>query len=123
VEEEGDKSEMTETEAKDQTTKEGGRGGEEKKAKAEAEAETEKAASTKANEAINRAADDATAVKETKKTAATRRGSFAVIEDPKRFKIVFDEKLGKDYPGKKLTRYQVNPRDNWGPMSRAKGHS
>ncbi|KAF1348641.1 S-adenosyl-L-methionine-dependent methyltransferase [Delphinella strobiligena] len=51
-----------------------------------------------------------------------RRGSF-VAEDVKKIKIVFDEKLGKDNPGKKLTRYQVNPRDNWGPMSRAKGHS
>ncbi|KAF2226298.1 hypothetical protein BDZ85DRAFT_255916 [Elsinoe ampelina] len=35
--------------------------------------------------------------------------------------VVFDEVLGKDKQGKKLTRYQQNPRANWGPMSRAKG--
>lgn len=66
------------------------------------------------------------AEEEAKKVATSpprpRRGSF-VAEDVKKVKIVFDEKLGKDNPGKKLTRYQVNPRDNWGPMSRAKGHS
>ncbi|KAF4550923.1 tRNA (guanine(26)-N(2))-dimethyltransferase-like protein [Elsinoe fawcettii] len=38
-----------------------------------------------------------------------------------KIKVVFDEVLGKDRAGKKLTRYQVNPRANWGPMSRAKG--
>lgn len=36
-------------------------------------------------------------------------------------KVVFDEVLGKDKLGKRLLRYQINPRDNWGPMSRAKG--
>lgn len=45
-------------------------------------------------------------------------------------KIVFDEKLGKQDPldfgstggkGKRLVRYQTNPRANWGPMNRAKG--
>ena len=36
-------------------------------------------------------------------------------------KIVFDEVLGKDRPGKRLVRYQQNPRENWGPMVRAKG--
>jgi tRNA (guanine26-N2/guanine27-N2)-dimethyltransferase len=36
-------------------------------------------------------------------------------------KIVFDEKLGKEerYSGS-LVRYQLNPKENWGPMSRAK---
>lgn len=38
-----------------------------------------------------------------------------------KFKIKFDERLGKDYHRKKLMRYQTNPRANWGPMSRAKG--
>ncbi|MCJ1334949.1 RNA methyltransferase tRNA(m5U54)methyltransferase [Bachmanniomyces sp. S44760] len=36
-------------------------------------------------------------------------------------KVVFDEKLGRESEGKKLLRYQMNPRANWGPMSRAKG--
>lgn len=44
------------------------------------------------------------------------------LEEPSLLKIVFDEALGKDKPsGKKLVRYQQNPRENWGPMSRAKG--
>ena len=35
--------------------------------------------------------------------------------------IVFDEKLGKERETKRLVRYQMNPRANWGPMNRAKG--
>lgn len=41
--------------------------------------------------------------------------------DPKRMKVVFDEVLGKDQSGKRLVRYQENPRENWGPMKKAKG--
>lgn len=36
--------------------------------------------------------------------------------------IVFDEALGKERDAKKLVRYQQNPRENWGPMNRAKGY-
>nr|OQO25889.1 hypothetical protein B0A51_06154 [Rachicladosporium sp. CCFEE 5018] len=40
---------------------------------------------------------------------------------PKVMKVVFDEALGRDKPRKKrLVRYQQNPRENWGPMARAK---
>ncbi|KAH8667584.1 N2,N2-dimethylguanosine tRNA methyltransferase-like protein [Tricladium varicosporioides] len=35
--------------------------------------------------------------------------------------VVFDESLGKEPETKKLVRYQLNPRENWGPMNRAKG--
>jgi len=35
--------------------------------------------------------------------------------------IVFAEWLVKDADKKKLVRYQINPRENWGPMNRAKG--
>jgi tRNA (guanine26-N2/guanine27-N2)-dimethyltransferase len=35
--------------------------------------------------------------------------------------IVFDEKLGREAETKKMVRYQLNPRANWGPMTRAKG--
>ncbi|KAL2279523.1 hypothetical protein FJTKL_13398 [Diaporthe vaccinii] len=35
--------------------------------------------------------------------------------------VVFDEKLGRDRGKQKLVRYQLNPRENWGPMNRAKG--
>ncbi|KAF2500976.1 TRM-domain-containing protein [Lophium mytilinum] len=40
-------------------------------------------------------------------------------EGGQRYKVVFDEKLGRD-EGPKLMRYQINPRANWGPMNRAK---
>jgi tRNA (guanine26-N2/guanine27-N2)-dimethyltransferase len=36
--------------------------------------------------------------------------------------IVFDEALGKERDARKLVRYQQNPRENWGPMNRAKGY-
>ena len=35
--------------------------------------------------------------------------------------IVFDERLGKEPEGKRMVRYQTNPRPDWGPMNRAKG--
>lgn len=35
-------------------------------------------------------------------------------------RVVFDETLGADKQTKRLVRYQMNPRANWGPMSRAK---
>ena len=41
-----------------------------------------------------------------------------------KLKIIFDEALGKkteETQGEKIVRYQMNPRANWGPMSRAKG--
>lgn len=40
--------------------------------------------------------------------------------NPEENKIIFDAELGKDRIGKRLVRYQLNPRANWGPMSRAK---
>ncbi|KAF2871978.1 S-adenosyl-L-methionine-dependent methyltransferase [Massariosphaeria phaeospora] len=36
------------------------------------------------------------------------------------FEVKFDEKLGIDHDRGKLVRYQLAPRENWGPMSRAK---
>ena len=36
------------------------------------------------------------------------------------FDVKFDERLGKDQDRGKYVRYQVAPRENWGPMSRAK---
>lgn len=35
-------------------------------------------------------------------------------------KVNFDERLGKEAAGKKIVRYQMNPRPDWGPMSKAK---
>jgi tRNA (guanine26-N2/guanine27-N2)-dimethyltransferase len=36
------------------------------------------------------------------------------------FEVIFDEKLGKDHERGKYVRYQLAPRENWGPMARAK---
>ncbi|SPN99587.1 related to N2,N2-dimethylguanosine tRNA methyltransferase [Cephalotrichum gorgonifer] len=39
--------------------------------------------------------------------------------------LVYDEnleKLGKEKKDRRLVRYQLNPRENWGPMSRARGN-
>lgn len=36
------------------------------------------------------------------------------------FEVKFDEKLGRDHDRGKYVRYQLAPRENWGPMSRAK---
>ncbi|KAK4240904.1 hypothetical protein C8A03DRAFT_30982 [Achaetomium macrosporum] len=35
--------------------------------------------------------------------------------------VVFDEQLGRLQEKTKYVRYQMNPRENWGPMNRAKG--
>jgi tRNA (guanine26-N2/guanine27-N2)-dimethyltransferase len=37
-----------------------------------------------------------------------------------KFDVNFDEKLGKDHDRGKYVRFQLAPRENWGPMSRAK---
>ncbi|KAF1932620.1 N2,N2-dimethylguanosine tRNA methyltransferase [Didymella exigua CBS 183.55] len=36
------------------------------------------------------------------------------------FVVKFDEKLGRDHDRGKYVRYQLAPRENWGPMARAK---
>ena len=52
------------------------------------------------------------------------QGAEEMPKDTKLMKVIFDEALGRDKPGKKkLVRYQANPRVNWGPMTRAKGHT
>ncbi|KAK0826326.1 RNA methyltransferase tRNA(m5U54)methyltransferase, partial [Friedmanniomyces endolithicus] len=51
-------------------------------------------------------------------------GAEETPKDVKLMKVIFDEALGRDKPGKKkLVRYQANPRENWGPMTRAKGNA
>ncbi|KAH9214239.1 S-adenosyl-L-methionine-dependent methyltransferase [Leptodontidium sp. 2 PMI_412] len=47
----------------------------------------------------------------------------ATAATEEKIKVVFDEKLGAEKDKKKLVRYQLNPRENWGPMARAKGHA
>lgn len=51
-------------------------------------------------------------------------GRKIMADETKSLKVVFDEGLGKDKErpgGKRLVRYQQNPRENWGPMTKAKG--
>lgn len=45
-------------------------------------------------------------------------GSKPSKPHPSTLDIVFDEALGR-VPGKRLVRYQINPRANWGPLSKA----
>ncbi|KAJ0118128.1 dimethylguanosine trna methyltransferase [Diaporthe amygdali] len=52
------------------------------------------------------------------KEDATGEKKASVEEEQK---IVFDEKLGREKSKERLVRYQANPRENWGPMNRAKG--
>ena len=47
------------------------------------------------------------------------RSRSPYVSAPSKLNIVFDEKLGKEKPRGKLVRYQVNPRQYWGPMNRA----
>ncbi|KAH8588593.1 N2,N2-dimethylguanosine tRNA methyltransferase-like protein [Bisporella sp. PMI_857] len=50
------------------------------------------------------------------------KGEEEANEAAKHSNIVFDETLGKETNTRRLVRYQVNPRENWGPMNRANGH-
>lgn len=47
----------------------------------------------------------------------------AVKQDLSTLKVVFDEAAGKEtsHSKKRLVRYQINPRANWGPLNRASG--
>lgn len=54
-------------------------------------------------------------------TNGTEPAKEPLKEEEKMPEVVFDEALGRDVEPVKLVRYQTNPRENWGPMSRAKG--
>ncbi|KAH9883742.1 dimethylguanosine tRNA methyltransferase [Xylariomycetidae sp. FL2044] len=57
-----------------------------------------------------------------KKTDAQERATGNRGEDEiDKLEVVFDQKLGRDISKKGLVRYQLNPRENWGPLSKAKG--
>jgi tRNA (guanine26-N2/guanine27-N2)-dimethyltransferase len=51
---------------------------------------------------------------------STENGEATQPSENEKSKIVFDEHLGRDKEPKRLVRYQMNPRANWGPMARAK---
>ncbi|KAK2000148.1 N2,N2-dimethylguanosine tRNA methyltransferase [Colletotrichum falcatum] len=61
---------------------------------------------------------------EMKDGSAEPAGTTDKSEEELRKTLVFDDKLaklGKRREQRKLVRYQMNPRENWGPMTRAKG--
>ena len=48
--------------------------------------------------------------------------SRTTIPNTSKLPVIFDERLGKEpVSAKKVVRYQMNPRADWGPMNRAKG--
>ncbi|KAF2998137.1 RNA methyltransferase tRNA(m5U54)methyltransferase [Curvularia kusanoi] len=49
-------------------------------------------------------------------TETTARASYLGTN----FEVKFDEQLGRDHDRGKYVRYQLAPRENWGPMARAK---
>lgn len=59
----------------------------------------------------------------TEKNEKRTRSRSPSRADLSKVKVVFDEALGKEPQGKKMVRYQANPRPDWGPMNRAKGGS
>ncbi|KAE9370878.1 N2,N2-dimethylguanosine tRNA methyltransferase [Stipitochalara longipes BDJ] len=71
----------------------------------------------------NLASNGAVVTSSEEKAADDKTPSDTPIEKKfeKKFEVVFDEKLGKERDTRKLVRYQLNPRENWGPMNRAKG--
>lgn len=42
------------------------------------------------------------------------------VSEKMKIEVIFDEKAGREVGAKKIVRYQLNPRENWGPMNRAK---
>lgn len=58
---------------------------------------------------------------ETDAQGGVEQASASIEAEKKKIEVVFDEKLGAEKDAKKLVRYQINPRENWGPMARARG--
>lgn len=68
--------------------------------------------------------DDSVAQVEKRDSDDEKRNGEAEKTDAageKKREVVFDEKLGREKSKERLVRYQMNPRENWGPMNRARG--
>ncbi|KAF9885132.1 RNA methyltransferase tRNA(m5U54)methyltransferase [Aspergillus nanangensis] len=64
------------------------------------------------------------ALQDASKTQDNRNGGVAAgtTSNPSKLEVVFDEALGREtFRRKRLVRYQLNPRANWGPLNRASG--
>ncbi|KAK5108373.1 hypothetical protein LTR62_008403 [Meristemomyces frigidus] len=82
------------------------------------QAARQKVVGSEAAEAVEGSSGDAMPAADGQVSGA---GEIGKAEERKVMEVVFDEALGRDKPGKRLVRYQQNPRENWGPMTRAKG--
>lgn len=65
--------------------------------------------------------DDSLAIKKDLRTSDPELQPAIEEISTHELKIVFDEAFGKEPRGKRMVRYQMNPRADWGPMNRAKG--
>jgi tRNA (guanine26-N2/guanine27-N2)-dimethyltransferase len=54
-------------------------------------------------------------------SAGSPKSDAPPAQDGKPQEVIFDEQLGRYQDKAKYVRYQMNPRENWGPMNRAKG--
>ena len=64
--------------------------------------------------------DEALRAKHQQHPTMTRPGHQLSALQRSQLEVVFDERLGSESGVKGLVRYQMNPRENWGPMKRAK---
>ena len=53
--------------------------------------------------------------------AQSTNQALAIKSNTSTLDVVFDESLGREVTKKRLVRYQINPRANWGPLNRASG--
>ncbi|KAH9871585.1 hypothetical protein J1614_005840, partial [Plenodomus biglobosus] len=76
----------------------------------------ETAAEVPANESTSEAQNGVESTEGSAPAAAKDLPAYLNVK----FEVNFDERLGKDHDRGKYVRYQLAPRENWGPMSRAK---
>ncbi|KAE8322741.1 S-adenosyl-L-methionine-dependent methyltransferase [Aspergillus sergii] len=55
------------------------------------------------------------------KEAQSTNQALTIKSNTSTLDVVFDESLGREVTKKRLVRYQINPRANWGPLNRASG--
>ncbi|KAB8198992.1 S-adenosyl-L-methionine-dependent methyltransferase [Aspergillus parasiticus] len=55
------------------------------------------------------------------KEAQNTNQALTIKSNTSTLDVVFDESLGREVTKKRLVRYQINPRANWGPLNRASG--
>ncbi|KAK1988914.1 N2,N2-dimethylguanosine tRNA methyltransferase [Colletotrichum cereale] len=99
-------------------------GNAESQEEAEPKDKDEKAAATQETQAPADVEMKEGSAEEAETTDKSEEGKKPASQEELRKTLVFDDKLaklGKRKEQRKLVRYQMNPRENWGPMTRAKG--